>query len=470
MLRLGDLELGPLVAQGGEGSVFEVLPGSPPLLGGLGAAPRDDLLFKRFKRPVPLVPLEELVAYPARLAAQAPGLASRAVSSSSWPLAAVAGAGSDNDMACGVVIARAPRPFWLAHREGPPRLATLSYLAGDPERIEVAYGLAMPARGSPERVAVAYALALLLEAWQAPAEGGLDALPAVVHGDLSAKNVLWSVEPFPAVYVLDCDGAQLVAPALGDEEAERGPAPRRATTPNWDDPACAHGQGPGLISDRYNLALIFLRCLGAANFPLQARQRAAAEVDIDLELPRWWRRLPDMAELWWLCEASLSVAERQRRPPPSAWSAQLSRLLDALGGGELAQAVRGAHQGLPHTLPQPCRPEVPQAVPDVVVHPVWRDRAAPTWQLVNPVVPLSAWAQGGGAGAVGTSGLRAGQIVRRGASMWGRAHRLALRTARSRGGRRPGLGRLARLLVVDVAALCIGLFLFGMIVSPWIGL
>ncbi len=103
------------------------------------------------------------------------------------------------------MLPRAPNEFWVRHRDGTNRLASLSYLANDPDRIAVAYGVMMPAPGAPERVALVYALARLLDAWQG-GDGGL-LQPQVVHGDLSAKNVLWSLRPAPAVYVLDCDGA-----------------------------------------------------------------------------------------------------------------------------------------------------------------------------------------------------------------------------------------------------------------------
>ena len=53
---------------------------------------------------------------------------------------------------------------------------------------------------------------------------------------------------------------------------------------------------------------------------------------------------------------------------------------------------------------------------------------------------------------------------------WAAAHRLALRLVRLPGRRLNGVRRLAGVLVLDVAAACIALFLVGMAVSPWIGL
>ena len=232
----------------------------------------------------------------------------------------------------------------------------------------------MPAPGAPERVALIYALARLLDAWQAgPNERDGAPPPQVVHGDLSAKNVLWSLQPAPAVYVLDCDGASVtdgpitgasstggqdgaagglemgsleimegahledtIDSAAGDGAGGRGhlsqPQPKRyrATTPNWGDPAVPPGRPPTAGSDRYLLAITFLRVVGAAHFPIQGHQKSAQKVNVDLELPRTWRKLPDMPGLWELCERSLSLVNAGDRPLPAEWAVQLEELLGVL--------------------------------------------------------------------------------------------------------------------------------------------
>ena len=148
--------------------------------------------------------------------------------SSAWPVAVVVG--DDPAVAVGTLLPRAPLEFWVRHRDGTNRLASLSYLANDPDRIAVAYGVMLPAPGAPERVALVYALARLLDAWQSGNGGksgaGGTLSPQVVHGDLSAKNVLWSLRPVPAVYVLDCDGASVTA--AGAIEPRRRRLARRA--------------------------------------------------------------------------------------------------------------------------------------------------------------------------------------------------------------------------------------------------
>ncbi len=335
-----------------------------------------------------------------------------------------------------------------------------------------------------------------------------------MHGDLSAKNVLWSLRPAPAVYVLDCDGASVhcgpdevpgetaagmpaaempAGGVLARELLDGANGRPRATTPNWDDPALAPGAPPTRWSDRYMLGLTFLRVVGAAHFPLQGPQRTAEHVNVDLELPRSWRKVPDLPVLWELCERSLSLADVEGRPSPGEWVAELEHALDVLSASALGAAVREA-QGDPRpaTAASPgvgrgdakTLARTMAAVPDVSVRPVLRRRAPSTWQLVNasgPPIGASGDVVGGGAAASAASwwagrGAATGapltwrQITRRLLGAWGGAHLLAIGWARSPGRRAFGLRRLAGALLVDLAAACVVLFIFAMLVSPWIGL
>ena len=556
-VQRSELRLGELLAEGGEGRVFEVVSGPA----GLGRPS----VYKELRRPHPVPELSSLVVFPSLLAARDAPLSARVLSSSAWPVSVVVG--DDPSMALGTVMPRAPHGFWVRHRDGRNRLASLSYLANDPDRIAVAYGVMMPAPGAPERVALVYALARLLDAWQA---GGSQL--QVVHGDLSAKNVLWSLDPVPAVYVLDCDGATVTAAAPGDPgwpgdpdetgavaqtgssdsfnvravgladcEPARpqldvtGPSQaqvdqaqvdqaqvdqarldqarvkrQRATTPNWGDPAVRPGGQPTEASDRYLLAIAFLRVVGAAHFPIQGHQRGGQRVNVDLELPRSWRKLPDMPGLWELCERSLSLVNAADRPAPAEWLAHLEELLGVLSAVELGASVRQA-QGDPRpatpklatprlaTPKLATSPSVPPArsfapsvtVPDVVVRPVLRHRPPSTWRLISASAPLGVGGEvlrgtgggGSGAGAPGTVGagaiggsagiappLSPRQMIGQVMVMWGAAHRAAARWTRSPGRRAYGVRRLAGVLVLDVAAACVALFVVAMIVSPWIGL
>jgi hypothetical protein len=280
------------------------------------------------------------------------------------------------------------------------------------------------------------------------------------------------------------------------------PEPKRyrATTPNWGDPALKPGGLPTAASDRYLLAITFLRVVGAAHFPIQGHQRSVAKVNVDLELPRSWRKLSDMPGLWGLCERSLSLVNAADRPEPAEWVAQLEELLAVLSASHLAASVRQA-QGDPVPATAPAggtgrtlaAPTV--TVPDVVVRPVLRHRAPSTWRLISAGAPtgvggemLPGVAGGRGAtrpgaatsvtssatGAAGNAGapppLTPRQMLAAVLVMWGAAHRAAARWVRSPGQRAYGARRLAGILVLDVAAACVAVFVMAMIISPWIGL
>ena len=302
-VRVSSLRLGQLVAEGGEGRVFEVLAGPPELT--------TRAVYKQLRYPRPLAELSSLVAFPSLLASRSSSLAARALSSTAWPVSSVVGA--DALMALGTVMPRAPEEFWLRHRDGTKRLATLSYLATDPERIAVAYGVLVPPPGAAERVALVYALARLLEAWQ-----NEPPLPRVVHGDLSGKNVLWSLRPAPAVYVLDCDGASVSCGAdeTGGEVPDGADRRPRATDAQLGRPgpgARFHSYpGLGPLHARHHLPA----ARGRGPLPVQGPQRSAEHVNVDLELPRSWRKVPDLPVLWELCERSLSLDDVEGRPSP----------------------------------------------------------------------------------------------------------------------------------------------------------
>lgn len=510
-----ELTLGQLLAEGGEGRVFE-LDSIPGPLANWPLGTGEGLVYKQLRQPREAQDLANTVSFLMALAARDPALAARVRAASAWPVALAVG--ETPAVAVGSLMPRAPGWFWLRHREGGPRLATLSYLASDPDRIAFAYGTKVPAPGTPSRVGVVYALARLLEAWQGTAARSeatagpevWDGTGRAVHGDLSARNVLWSLDPVPAVYVLDCDGAAVTAGSLVPGSGPQGQPvgrPVRATTPNWDDPGLAPGAGPGLWSDRYLLGLAFLRVVGAAHFPVQARQRRGEKLNIDLEVPHSWRHLPDMVQLWGLCERALSLVDMPSRPTPGEWAAALEELLHNMGSAELAARVRAA-QGDPRpSLAGAALKEerersspVPLTVPDVEVRPVVRRRRVSAWQLVGSSAaepgPLATGSNiaglgpgqlgtgaarqlsgasaltGGGSGLVGLGVGNIGprQFLRRCGEAWGAAHRLALGLLASRGRRIDGLRRFVLVLVVDLVAACVVLFLVGEIVSPWIGL
>ncbi|HET6873598.1 MAG TPA: hypothetical protein VFH70_02405, partial [Acidimicrobiales bacterium] len=198
------------------------------------------------------------------------------------------------------------------------------------------------------------------------------------------KNVLWSLQRGPEVFVIDCDNCDLFGetPAL---ERSGDVRRRRAMTPNWDDPAVARGQNPTAFTDRYSLGLIFLRVVGAANFPIQARQRAGGRVDVRFPVPEGRGAallLDPKASVWDLCARSLSLTGG--RPAAAAWLAPLEELLDAMGAASYAKAVRAAQGAI--DCPPPASEPPPDSghEPDVVIVPHKAGRRERTWARVSP--------------------------------------------------------------------------------------
>ncbi|MFI7114596.1 hypothetical protein ACIBK9_50385 [Nonomuraea sp. NPDC050227] len=72
-----------------------------------------------------------------------------------------------------------------------------------------------------------------------------------VIGDVSARNLLWSVQEPHKVHILDCDGFR----RLGAESVLK-----QAHSPDWEDPL-ESSTGPDLDTDRYKLALLIGRIL-----------------------------------------------------------------------------------------------------------------------------------------------------------------------------------------------------------------
>lgn len=75
---------------------------------------------------------------------------------------------------------------------------------------------------------------------------------SLVIGDISMSNILWTVRPEPAVYLIDCDGVR---------QAGGPPVLEQATTPDWSDPR--DPSRATFDTDRYKLALAVLRVLAS---------------------------------------------------------------------------------------------------------------------------------------------------------------------------------------------------------------
>jgi hypothetical protein len=462
---------------------------------------RADLVFKAFRSAGRRRQADELVEWPALAEQTRPDLVARVRAATAWPIAVVidrsrayapagpvarvdgaAGSATPDDAdAAGLILPRAPQRFSLRHRDGRMRLASLSYLSTDPRAPAAAYGVELPRSVSAERIGIVYALARVVEAFS-------EASPSVGHGDLSTKNVLWSLQNGPEIFVIDCDNSERFDGV--------GPQPvlprRRAMTPNWEDPAVIPGGNPDLASDRYSLALIFLRVVGAAHFPIQGRQRRGETIIVEVEIPGAARRLRGLAPkapVWDLCERGLSVRRPADRPTASEWVPALEGLLVDLGAEQISEAVRASQGGggPVATLDPVTVGATDRGDRDVIARPVAAElRPTPLRAIVGaprpaarlPVAPATS-----GSGPVSSgpapapppmtlsfSGRPLLAHIRAAVRWWALLHRRMARSVSSPGRRSVGFRRLVVCAGLDVAVGAVALFLVAMMVVPFLGL
>jgi DNA-binding helix-hairpin-helix protein with protein kinase domain len=218
-VQLADLGLARQIADGGQGVVYRL------------AGP-DGLLLKHYHDEV-RVDGEEL----GRLIAMPDGFAPPdrrlLAASTAWPCGRV----FDRGRCVGLLMREAPHRF-VTSIAGAPRLLELQFLLYP--RRPMWRELVMPSPDERRRLAVRYA-----RLFQVLHTNG------VLVGDVSMRNLLWSLVRGPGVFALDCDGFRVLG---------RRPAVRPMDTAGWVDPAARVGL-PTLDSDRYKLALVVLRLL-----------------------------------------------------------------------------------------------------------------------------------------------------------------------------------------------------------------
>jgi hypothetical protein len=212
---------GDLVGEGVAGCVFAV-PGD------------DGLVWKKYReRPDPrhAARLRRLIAWRAALP---PGDREFLDRHCAWPLEATLG---DDGAASGFLMRRAPDAFWArGPRDGRPYTLELQHLLDDdaPRR------LGIPVVPLTQRLGLIADLALILSLLERE---------EMVYGDVSPFNVLWTVTPEPAVFLIDCDNARPVSQAVSDG----GLALPRDT--EWRDPWPGARFLPDVHSDRHALAV-----------------------------------------------------------------------------------------------------------------------------------------------------------------------------------------------------------------------
>lgn len=222
----GGLSFGPLLAEGAQGKVFAleggaVAPGGVPCVAKIYA---DDAL-------VSPESLGAIVRCPAQLR---PAEEAALRSSTAWPLQVI----EENGRAVGIVMERVRSEFWhdvSAPNSVKSQLREAAWLFDDRGRA-VRFGVDDPSDG--DRRALCRALARVLVIFH---DNGL------VYGDVSSRNVLWTIRPEPGILLLDCDGIRRVGRAA--------PA-RQLDSPDWDDPS---SKSQTIETDCYKFGLFVAR-------------------------------------------------------------------------------------------------------------------------------------------------------------------------------------------------------------------
>lgn len=128
---------------------------------------------------------------------------------------------------------------------------------------------------------------------------------ALVHGDISGKNLAWSPSPEPMMYLIDCDGLmpQRPAPVVG------------VCTPGWTDPRVVEKRAPAHdhYSDRYALALAMYRglLLTPGNLPRNSHG--------EWPRPSQLQQVPNLTLRTMLASALENPLHADMRPAPADW-------------------------------------------------------------------------------------------------------------------------------------------------------
>ncbi|WP_407566035.1 hypothetical protein [Streptomyces sp. 184] len=192
-----------------------------------------ELLYKSYRAPHE-VDGQALAALVAVHRALAPGDRAYLDARAAWPLCRVV----DGGRAVGFLMYRAPATMTWRTPNQTTKLTELQFLLREPKSSW--QSIAQPEAGQRRELALALVeLVERLHMW------------GLVLGDVSQANILWTVRPEPAVYLLDCDGFRV---------AGRPPVLAQADTPDWGDPLAPVGSAT-VDSDRYKAALATGRIL-----------------------------------------------------------------------------------------------------------------------------------------------------------------------------------------------------------------
>jgi hypothetical protein len=272
------------------------------------------LTYKKYRRPRSAAGIERVI----RIARQASGGDSAFIEAHfAWPVAAVISA--DGELAdgelVGVLIPKAPSIYWVHLTTGVDRVRDLNYLFYETRSAKVGV---TPVDGR-DKLRIIRGLA---EAFIFLKRYGL------VHEDPSAQNVLWSIDPEPTVYLLDCDSLR---------EEISAPDEPLVTTLDWTDPRILDGEiaRPDYQSAVYVLALTVARAFGSPSWRPPVTEKPDTALS-DLQVP------PQLREI-----VKQSIVSRGSRPSLELWLKVLNAAIESF------DRVTSPRPQEPKPLPQP---------------------------------------------------------------------------------------------------------------------
>jgi hypothetical protein len=212
-------------SKGGASTVFTVF--------GYG----DRLMYKKYADPRDPAALDRLVALHAAMDTQS---AHYARDRMAWPVATVCAA---DDQVAGLLVVRAGMGFHAHLSTNRVRVRDFNYLLYEDRAARIGIS---PATTRQKARLLADLVAVLL--W-------LDRR-GHVHEDLAAHNLLWRLDPEPAVFLLDCDSLRPV------DEPTNQPL---FSTVDWTDPRVLGAEipRPDQASTSYAVGLLVARVLGS---------------------------------------------------------------------------------------------------------------------------------------------------------------------------------------------------------------
>ncbi len=265
------------------------------------------------------------------------------ISLTAWPCALVEDAGQVSGFIMPAIPDEFFTDFWTSNKPTPSTvMAEFQHLLNEPSVLSARFGGAIISERQKYELLRQAALALLFFH-----EHG------ICVGDISPKNLLFSLDPAPAVYFVDCDAMRVNGVSLSGQ----------METPGWGVPT---GEELATIyTDTYKLGLLAVRLILGS-------QDAKNPKDLPLTVP---------AELRQVIASTLAPHPRQR-PSLELWERALDAAIAATPQQAPPPPPPPAPQPPPPSAPPPSAPQPPTLSPP----PASPKRRVAAWLLVPAAV------------------------------------------------------------------------------------